>query len=165
MFHGWAPKRVLQWGADQRLLSVSKRPPDPMPCAKHLTYMSHVYPMAMQSERHWNCLHLIAEEARLRGAHTLLALASKAHTRWGWLFKADLLDSTKEVTYPSPLPSPQETSLKRKNSPEGPAPRKTQQSSKTSVLPPQPGLDGTELPLLMLAQVILKKEFVYCVCH
>lgn len=40
MSHGWAPKRVLQRGANPKLLSVSKRPPDPLPCAP-LTWLMY----------------------------------------------------------------------------------------------------------------------------
>lgn len=76
-----------------------------MPHAKHLTYMSHVYPMAIQAERHWNCLHLTTEEPRLRAGTKPLSSSPAKHTHEvGWLFKADLLDSTKEATYPSPPP-------------------------------------------------------------
>lgn len=60
MLHGEA-------SAGRRPLSVSMRPPDPLPGAKRLTSVSHVYPAAMQSERHWNCLPFVAGEPRLRG--------------------------------------------------------------------------------------------------
>lgn len=88
MFHGWAPKKDLQRGANPRLLSVSRHPPDPLPCAQHPTFMAHVYPMAMQLERHWNCLHFTAEEHRLRGGTQPLSSSQQGTHEAGMTFQS-----------------------------------------------------------------------------